>query len=98
MPAKKLEEAEILKRLETVPGWERSGNEIQKQFSFRGFPQAMGFVFQVAFLAESLDHHPDIDIRYKKVTLKLSTHSAGGLTDLDFTLAVQIETEAKTFA
>jgi 4a-hydroxytetrahydrobiopterin dehydratase len=64
---------------------------IHKRFTFGNFKEAMAFVNQVAELAESADHHPDILVNYKRVTLTLSTHSAGGLTQKDFDLASHIE-------
>jgi 4a-hydroxytetrahydrobiopterin dehydratase len=89
--AKKLTENEIIESLKKVPGWQRKGDEISRLYTFSGFIAAMAFVNHVAGLAEAMDHHPDILIQYKKVLLTLSTHSAGGLTDLDFTLARQID-------
>jgi 4a-hydroxytetrahydrobiopterin dehydratase len=82
-----LSDAEIAGHLARLPGWERQGNEIRRTFSFADFKAAMAFVNRVAELAESLNHHPDIDVRYSKVTLALTTHDAGGLTALDFELA-----------
>ncbi len=87
----KLTEKEILESLKKVPGWQRKGDEISRLYTFSGFVAAMAFVNHVADLAEQLDHHPDILIQYKKVLLTLSTHSAGGLTDLDFALAQNID-------
>jgi 4a-hydroxytetrahydrobiopterin dehydratase len=85
-----LTEAEIRARLERLPGWERRGTEIRRTWSFADFEGSMAFVTRVAELAEAADHHPDIDIRYSKVTLALSTHDAGGLTARDFALAEAI--------
>jgi len=87
----KLTEKEISERLSKIPGWERQGQEISRLYTFPGFPEAIAFVNRVAELAETMDHHPDILIQYRKVRLTLSTHSAGGLTDLDFTLAQKID-------
>jgi hydroxyethylthiazole kinase-like uncharacterized protein yjeF len=87
----RIPEAELAGYLARVPQWTREGIEIARTFNFRNFREAMGFVVQVALLAERADHHPDIDIRYKQVTLRLSTHSAGGLTEKDFALAQQID-------
>jgi 4a-hydroxytetrahydrobiopterin dehydratase len=75
---------EALKRLETLPGWELSENAIRRRFTFGGFTDALSFVVRLGFAAESADHHPDILINYKRVTLTYSTHSAGGLTEKDF--------------
>jgi 4a-hydroxytetrahydrobiopterin dehydratase len=85
-----LTETEIRERLAQVAGWERRGQEITRSFSFPDFKGAMAFVNRVAALADAMDHHPDIDIRYSKVTLTLTTHDAGGLTARDFALAQSI--------
>ena len=86
-----LDEEEIEQRLDELGDWEREGDEIQKVFEFDDFPSAVQFVNAVARFAERYDHHPDIDIRYSRVRLALSTHSEGGLTSLDFDLANEIE-------
>ena len=86
-----LKEDQIKLRLKTLQGWQRKGNEIAKLFEYKDFARSMGFVNSVALLAEKANHHPDIDIRWNKVTLTLSTHSAGGLTQKDFTLAAEID-------
>ena len=86
-----LTENEIQKEIASLRGWNREGKEIMKQYELRDFVHAMGFVNSVALLAEKANHHPDIDIRWNKVRLVLSTHSAGGLTEKDFDLARQIE-------
>ena len=82
-----LTETELEERLARLPGWERRGNEIRRTWAFPDFAGSMAFVNRVAELAEAAGHHPDIDIRYSKVTLVLSTHDAGGLTARDFALA-----------
>lgn len=82
---------EIQTKLKTLKGWVLEGTEIKKVHEAKDFVRAMGFVNSVALLAERQNHHPDIDIRWNKVTLVLSTHSAGGLTDADFTLASRID-------
>jgi len=86
-----LSEAEVAARLERLPGWSVVNGEIRKTFQVPSFPAALVFVAAVGQLAETADHHPDIDVRYRKVTLTLSTHSAGGLTEKDFALATKIE-------
>ena len=88
---KQLEESAIEDRLGRLSGWERKGSWIRKEYRFADFGESMGFVNRVAALAEEADHHPDIDIRYDRVLLGLSTHSAGGLTTRDFDLADRIE-------
>jgi len=85
---------EIRERLAKTPGWELEGNSIRKRFRFAGFKAAIAFVDKVAEIAEAANHHPDITINYDRVTLALSTHDAGGLTERDFALAAEIETVA----
>jgi 4a-hydroxytetrahydrobiopterin dehydratase len=72
-------------------GWERHGDELVKTVTLATFPAAVAFVDRVAEVAEAADHHPDIDIRWRTVTLRLSTHSARGLTRKDLDLAAQID-------
>ena len=79
--------------LAKLPGWDLRDGAIGKQFTWPSFPDAIKFVNQVADLAEQADHHPDILINYRRVTLTLSTHSEGGITQKDFDLAAQIEKE-----
>lgn len=86
-----LDEEEIQQRLDELGDWEREGDAIQKVFEFDDFGGAIKFVNDVAKLADRYDHHPDIDIRWNKVTLALSTHSEGGLTARDFDVAGEIE-------
>jgi 4a-hydroxytetrahydrobiopterin dehydratase len=70
-----------------VPDWKKTGDAITRTYQFKDFPAAIAFVNAVAKLAEQAWHHPDIDIRWNKVTLALSTHDQGGLTEKDFDLA-----------
>ncbi len=79
--------AQIKSALPSVPEWKRKGGTITRTFQFKDFPAAIKFVNAVAKLAEKAWHHPDIDIRWNKVILTLTTHDAGGLTDKDFALA-----------
>jgi 4a-hydroxytetrahydrobiopterin dehydratase len=67
--------------------WRRDGDTLTVEFTFPSFPAAIGFVNAVAGIAEGLNHHPDIDVRYTRVRLVVSTHDAGGLTELDLQLA-----------
>lgn len=90
-----LSDLEIQRALGGLPGWSRRGDAITKTFAFEKFLDGIGFVDRVATLAEELDHHPDIDIRYTKVTMTLSTHDAGGITRSDLTLADRIESAAR---
>lgn len=87
-------EQQIREALDRLDGWARREDHITRTFRFRDFAQAMEFVNRVAAEAEAADHHPDIDIRWNAVTLALSTHSAGGLTDKDFHLANRINAAA----
>ena len=80
----KLSEREADQRLGGLRGWTRDCDAIRKQFTFAGFPEAVAFVNRIAPEAEAADHHPDILITYKRVTLTYSTHSEGGLTEKDF--------------
>lgn len=91
-PMPLLKENEIAAKFKIIKGWKLAGKEITKSFNKKDFVRAMGFVNSVALLAEKANHHPDIDIRWNTVTLTLSTHSEGGLTDKDFNLAKEIET------
>lgn len=86
MPTK-LSETEVTKQLERSPEWTELSGEITRTFQFDDFKQAMAFVDRVAEYAEKAQHHPDIMIRYNKVTLTVSTHDAGGITSQDFELA-----------
>jgi 4a-hydroxytetrahydrobiopterin dehydratase len=83
----KLKLAQIKSALATVPAWKKKHNTITRLYQFKDFPAAIKFVNAVARLAEKAWHHPDIDIRWNKVTLTLTTHDAGGLTKKDFELA-----------
>lgn len=87
----KLSADEIDSGLAPLDGWSASGKAITKTFDFEGFEQAIDFVDHVASAAEEADHHPDIDIRFDTVTLTLSTHSEGGVTEKDLKLAEAIE-------
>ena len=88
----KLSDQEIQKALGELKRWKRNGAAIERTFEFDDFTDAIDFVNAVAEVAEEEEHHPDIDIRFNKVRLVLTTHSKGGLTDLDFGLAERIDT------
>src|SRR3954453_7836308 len=90
----KLTDQDVADALAELPGWERTGDEIVKTFERASFPAAIAFVVRIGFFAEAADHHPDLDIRWRKVRVALTTHDAGGLTALDVQLAQQIEAEA----
>ena len=80
----KLSRTEAEQRVTSLNGWTLDGDAIHKQFTFKNFVEAIAFVNRLAPEAEAADHHPDILINYKRVTLTWSTHSEGGLTDKDF--------------
>jgi 4a-hydroxytetrahydrobiopterin dehydratase len=84
-----LDPRHVRKSMEAIPGWTLRSRAIRRTFEFKGFMDAVGFVNRVARKAEKSDHHPDIDIRWNKVTLTLSTHSEGGLTAKDFSMATE---------
>ncbi|MBI3952921.1 MAG: 4a-hydroxytetrahydrobiopterin dehydratase [Chloroflexi bacterium] len=86
-----LSDAQVQERLGALPGWSQTGKGIRKEYQLRDFVAAMGFVQQVALLAQRADHHPDMEIRWNQVVLTLWTHSEGGLTERDFRLAAQID-------
>lgn len=77
--------------LAAMSGWSVENGQITKKFKAPSFHRAVGFVTQIAILAERADHHPDIDIRYDTVTIALSTHSEGGITEKDLSLAREID-------
>ena len=87
----RLDDTAVEEGLQRLPGWERRGNQILKTFVRKDFANAITFVNEVADAAEAAGHHPDIDIRWNKVTLALSSHAEGGLTDSDFQLAARIQ-------
>ena len=84
---------EIRLHLKTIPNWKKRARVIRQTFVFEGFLEGLAWVNRVAKRAQKLNHHPDIDIRFNKVTLTLTTHDAGGLTEKDFTLARQCDAE-----
>jgi 4a-hydroxytetrahydrobiopterin dehydratase len=92
----KLSDVEIHRALAGLNGWSRRGDALVKTFNFPRFADGIAFVNRVARIADDMDHHPDIDIRYTRVTMTLSTHDAGGVTKADFTLAQRIEADAAT--
>lgn len=88
---RKLSDLEIQRALGGLTGWSRRGDALTKTFTFATFAEGIAFVERIARLADAKQHHPDIDIRYTKVTLVLSTHDAGGITEKDLELAGAIE-------
>jgi Pterin-4a-carbinolamine dehydratase len=89
--AELLSDIEIQRMLGKIPGWSRKGDTITKTFQFKDFLSGIDFVGGIAEVAEKANHHPDIDIRYNKVTCTLSTHTASGITQKDLNLAAQID-------
>jgi 4a-hydroxytetrahydrobiopterin dehydratase len=87
-----LDSQQIAAELATMPGWSVENGQITRRYKAPSFHRAIGFVAQIGILAEKADHHPDIDIRYDTVTIALSTHSEGGITEKDILLAREIET------
>jgi 4a-hydroxytetrahydrobiopterin dehydratase len=91
--SKKLEEAQLMAAVATLPKWKLEQGELVRSATFGDFMQAMEFVNHVAAFAEGANHHPDIDIRYNQVRLALVTHDAGGITQSDIDLASTIDNE-----
>jgi 4a-hydroxytetrahydrobiopterin dehydratase len=87
----KLSDAELETFLADMEGWTFLANAIHRDFAFPGFRSAIAFVNRVAELAEGAGHHPDIEIHYNRVSLSLSTHDAGGVTEKDIALAAEID-------
>ena len=90
----KLSPADVEQQLKARSEWVATGEAIQRTFEFKDFIQALAFVNKVAEAAEKINHHPDILIRYSKVTMTLSTHDAGGITKKDFDLAGKMDAMA----
>jgi len=86
-----LSDIAIQRGLGALPGWSRRGDVLSKTFQFETFPAGIAFVERVAEAAERAQHHPDIDIRYTKITCMLTTHDAGGITQLDLDMAGEID-------
>jgi 4a-hydroxytetrahydrobiopterin dehydratase len=93
----KLSTSDVDTRLKTLSGWSRQGDVISRQFVFKGFPDAVAFITRLAFDAEAADHHPDLQVSYRKVTVSWSTHDEGGVTEKDFNGVRQSDTIAKAF-
>ena len=90
-----LTKQQIDEQLKTLEGWRLDGDAIRKQFTFKGFPQAVAFVDSLVPDAEAADHHPDITINYRRVTLSWSTHDEGGLTAKDIAGAQMADRHAR---
>jgi len=85
-----LSDIEIQRRIGALSGWQRQGNVLKRTFTFAGFPEAMAFAQTLVAPAEAMNHHPDVDIRYNRVIVTLSTHEAGGITENDLALAEKL--------
>lgn len=90
-PRQPLPNTDVDRELGSMPGWERAEGGIRKRYRRASFMDAVAFVNQIAELAEAAQHHPDINIRWRNVTIALTTHEAGGITRLDLDLAQAIE-------
>lgn len=86
-----LDDQDIRTRLDALKGWTLEGDAIRKTFTLDSFPEAIAFVNRIADVSQNVDHHPDIDIRFDRVSCTLSTHSEGGLTTKDFDLARKLD-------
>jgi 4a-hydroxytetrahydrobiopterin dehydratase len=91
----KLSPEQINEQLKPLSGWDRKGEAIAKQYTFKTFMDGIGFLNRIAAIAEQMDHHPDVTINYRRITFALSTHDQGGITEKDFKLAEAIEREFK---
>ena len=91
MPVATLTQKEIQEALQGLPGWELLDDQITKHYRLGGFAAAITFVVRLSYEAQAADHHPDLDIRYDKVQVTLSTHSEGGVTAKDLDLARAID-------
>jgi 4a-hydroxytetrahydrobiopterin dehydratase len=94
----RMDENRAIDLLATLDHWSRRGDAISRELVFAGFADAVAFVVRLGFAAEAADHHPDLLIRYKRVTVTYSTHSAGGLTEKDFEGARAVDALARRFA
>ena len=91
----KLGDAEIVQHLASLPDWERGEGRIRKTFRFKDFVEAFGWMTRVALVAEKMNHHPEWKNVWASVEVELSTHDAGGLTELDMKLAAAMDALAK---
>jgi len=92
----KLSDAEVRSELQRLPGWARVGDEIVREYELESFPAVIDAVVRIGEAAEAADHHPDLDIRYRRLRVALTTHDQGGLTAKDVALAHQIDAAAAT--
>lgn len=88
---KKLGSDELATRLDSLPGWTMVDGKLHREFRFQDFVEAFGFMTRAALIAESMDHHPDWSNVWNRVVVELSTHDAGGITELDLQLAARMD-------
>jgi 4a-hydroxytetrahydrobiopterin dehydratase len=93
----KLAESDVAEHLLCHPGWTRRGDAIEREYTFPAFPDAIAFTTRLAFAAEATDHHPDLTIAYRRVAVRWTTHSDGGLTEKDFAGAAESDRIAAAF-
>jgi 4a-hydroxytetrahydrobiopterin dehydratase len=93
----KLSKSKIATRLARAPGWSVKANALVRQYGFESFPDVVAFVTRLGFDAQANDHHPDMTISYRKITVAWSTHSAGGITQKDFAGAADADRIARAF-
>lgn len=91
-----LDTNEVHRQIATIPAWTYADNAITRTYNFATFPIAVTWVDEMAVAAEAMDHHPDVDLRWRRVCVTLSTHSAGGVTSLDIEMAHQLDAIAAT--
>ena len=91
MPIEKLSDSEVREKLTEIPEWKVAGEALRREFRFPDFVEAFGFMTRVAILAEASNHHPEWSNVYNRVTIELTTHDAGGITERDFALAERID-------
>lgn len=89
--SRKLDESEVRQRLAERPEWRLEGGEMRRELTFADFSQAWGFMNRVALIAEKLDHHPAWSNVYNRVTIGLSTHDVGGISEKDFEFAARVD-------
>jgi 4a-hydroxytetrahydrobiopterin dehydratase len=97
MPVGRLSDKEIRDKLTAQPGWKQDGDAVVRQFTFASFPDAIAFTTRLAFDAQEADHHPDLTISYKRVTVRWSTHDQGGVTEKDLAGVAQTDRIATVF-
>ena len=85
----------VAARLKELPGWTFEESSLRRRFTFPGFPDAVSFIVRLGFVAESADHHPDLLVNFKRVTVTYSTHSEGGVTEKDFDGATKADAIAR---